>query len=109
MKRSSRSGSHMVEIKMKITKRQPRRIIKEEKRKILLEQGDPISDELLGTFVISLQDALLAISADPADAHRLGSREEYEESVYQVVEEVEDFVRKRLGDLYAGDVREQLR
>jgi len=94
---------------MKITKRQLKRIIKEEKRKILLEQGDPISDELLGTFVISLQDALLGMPVDPADTHRLGTPEEWEESVYRVAEDVEDFVRNRLGDLYAGDVREQLR
>ena len=93
---------------MKVTKRQLKRIIKEEKRKVLLEQGDPISDELLGTFVVSLQDALLAMPVDPADEHRLGTQEEWENSVYQVAEEVEDFVRKRLGDLYAGDVRDEL-
>jgi len=100
---------------MKITKRQLRRIIKEEKQRLMEgglgghAQGDPISDKLLGEFVLSLQDALLAIPINPPFASRVGSQEEYEEQVFQVAGEVEDFVRKRLGDLYAGDVREELR
>lgn len=94
---------------MKITKRQLSRIIKENHTRVLQEAGDPIADELLGDFILSFQDALLSQKIDPADAHRLGTPEEWENSVYQVAEEVEDFVRKRLGDLYEGDVREQLR
>jgi len=94
---------------MKLTKRQLRKIIKEKYARVLKEAGDPIADELLGDFILSLQDALLSQKVDPADAHRLGSPEEYENSVYKVAEDVEDFVRKRLGDLYAGDVREEIR
>ncbi len=89
---------------MKITKRQLRRIIKEEKRKVLLEQGDPISDELLGDFILKFQAALLDYEVGVNERHRLGSQKDYENTVYQVAEEVEDFVRKRLADLYAGDV-----
>jgi hypothetical protein len=89
---------------MKVTKRQLKRIIKEEKRKVLLERGDPIADEMLGDFILKFQAALLDYEVDITERHRLGSQEQYESTAYQVAEEVEDFVRKRLADLYAGDV-----
>ena len=93
---------------MKITKRQLRRIIKEEKRKVLLEQGDPIADGLLGDFVMDLTTQLRG-SYDPQDAHRLGDEVAFEDSVNSLVVDVEDFVRQRLSDLWSGDIKLELR
>jgi len=93
---------------MKITKRQLKRIIKEEKRKILLEQGDPIADGLLGDFVVDLTVQLID-SYDSQDAHRLGDEVVFEESVMSLVVDVEDFVRRRLSDLWSGDIKLELR
>ena len=84
---------------MRVTKRQLRRIIK--------EAGDPISDVLLGNFVTELVDGLLT-DYDPRSANRLGNQEEYEASVNVLASDVENLVRKRLGDLYAGDIRLEL-
>lgn len=92
---------------MKITKKQIRRIIKEERTKLLKEQGDSIADHLLGSFVMDLEDQLLDLYM-PDASHRLGSEEDYRDAVNVLTVDVENFVRKRLGDLYAGDIRLEL-
>ena len=92
---------------MKVTKRQLRRIIKEEKQNVLLEQGDPISDVLLGDFVTDLA-AQLMDSYEPQDIHRIGSEEEFYEAVTTITVEVEDLVRQRLADLWSGDLKLEL-
>jgi len=93
---------------MKITKRQLKRIIKEEKVSLLREVGDPIADELLSNFILRLANELYALYV-PEDVDRFGSPEEYEEQVDKLADEVEGFVRTRLGDLYAGDIRLEIR
>ena len=90
--------------KMKITKRHLRRIIKEEKRKALLEQGDPIADEMLGNFLTDMAQELTD-QYDPNDAHRIGSEEEFYDALTIITVEVEDLLRKRLTDLWSGDLR----
>jgi len=91
---------------MKITKRQLRRIIKEERR-LLKEQGDPIADQLLGDFVTDLASGLMDMY-DPQDANRVGSEEDFYEAVTTITVEVEDLVRQRLNDLWSGDLKLEL-
>ena len=92
---------------MKITKRQLRRIILEEKVRLLKEQGDLIADVLLGNFITEMAQELTD-QYDPQDAHRVGSEEEFYEAVTTITVEVEELVRRRLGDLWAGDIRLEL-
>jgi hypothetical protein len=92
---------------MRITKRQLTRIIKEEKRKLLKEQGDPIADQLLGKFIGDLEEQLLDMY-DKQDAHRLGSEEDFRVSVNMITVDVENLVRKRLGELWSGDIKLEL-
>tara|TARA_R110000824_G_scaffold60853_22_gene162500 strand:+ start:1440 stop:1724 length:285 start_codon:yes stop_codon:yes gene_type:complete len=92
---------------MKITKRQLRRIIKEERTILLKEYGDPVADKLLGSFLNDMVYQLMGMY-EKEDAHRLGSEEEFEQSVETIAVEVEDLVRKRLGDLWSGDLRLEL-
>jgi predicted Holliday junction resolvase-like endonuclease len=92
---------------MKITKRQLRRIIKEEKRKVILEQGDPIADVLLGDFVTDLVTQLIGMY-EPKDAHRIGTPDEFEAQVVSLTGEIESMVRSRLGDLWSGDIKLEL-
>ncbi len=91
---------------MKITKRQLRRIIKEEAR-VLKEQGDPIADQLLGDFLVDMAQELTD-SYDPQDAHRIGTEDEFQEQIGIITVEIEDLLRKRLGDLWSGDLRLEL-
>ena len=93
---------------MKITRRQLKRIIREEKQRILLEQGDPIADQLLGDFVMDLATQLTGMY-DTQDIHRVGDEEEFTEAVNVIASEVEELVRRRLSDLWAGDIRLELR
>jgi hypothetical protein len=92
---------------MKITKRQLRRIIKEEKRKVILEQGDPIADVLLGDFVTDLVTQLIDMY-EPKDAHRIGTQSEFEAQVVSLTGEIESMIRSRLGDLWSGDIKLEL-
>ena len=92
---------------MKVTKRQLRRIIKEEKRKVILEQGDPIADDLLGDFVTDLVTQLIDMY-EPEDAHRIGTPDEFEAQVVSLAGEIESMVRSRLGDLWSGDIKLEL-
>jgi dihydroneopterin aldolase len=89
---------------MKITRSQLRRIIKEEKITLLKEQGDPIADQLLGKFIGDFERKLLDMY-DPQGAHRLGPEHVYEMTVQHLADEVEALVRKRLGDLWSGDIK----
>ena len=84
---------------MRITKRQLRRIIK--------EQGDPIADEMLGDFVLNVAQELTDMY-DERDAHRVGSDEEFQEQIGVIMSEVEDLLRTRLQDLWSGDLRLEL-
>ena len=92
---------------MKISKRQLKRIIKEEKRRVLNEQGDPIADLLLGNFISDLEQQLLDMY-DSQDAHRLGSEEDFRDTIVMLTVDIENLVRKRLGDLWAGDIKLEL-
>ena len=92
---------------MKITKKQLRRIIQEEKHQILLEQGDPIADGLLGDFVMDLATQLIDMY-DPRDAHRVGTPDQFEAQVVSLAGEIESVVRSRLGDLWSGDIKLEL-
>ena len=89
---------------MKITKRQLKRIIKEEKRALLKEQGDPIADVMLGDFLVDIAQELTD-SYDSRDAHRIGTEDEFQEQIGMITVEVEDLLRKRLNDLWSGDLK----
>jgi hypothetical protein len=62
---------------------------------------------LLGNFIGDLEQGLLD-AYHHQDAHRLGSEEEFQASVNKLAVNVENFVRKRLGDLWSGDIRLEL-
>jgi hypothetical protein len=62
---------------------------------------------LLGNFIGDLEQGLLD-AYHYQDAHRLGSEEEFQASVNKLAVSVENFVRKRLEDLWSGDVRLEL-
>jgi hypothetical protein len=74
---------------------------------VLSEAGDPIADEMLGDFLMNMAQELTDMY-DPQDAHRLGSDDEFQEQIGMITTEVEDFLRKRLGDLWSGDLRLEL-
>ena len=75
--------------------------------RLLKEQGDPIADHLLGDFLVDVAQELTD-SYDPQDAHRLGSDDEFQEQIVMITTEVEDLLRKRLSDLWSGDLRLEL-
>lgn len=116
----------------RIIRHQIRRIIKEEKADLLNELtpgdagiaaagggtpadqgfaaaavGEYIADEILGDFVLSVAQELTDVY-DERDAHRVGSEDEFQEQIGIIMSEVEDLLRKRLQDLWSGQLHVDL-